>query len=343
MNAPVTISILGSTGHVGTQQVQSIASEPETRVVALAAGGESLELLAYQAVTLGVYGLAVRHGEFAQVHAALEEANRRTGANVRPEVLIGTEGLAQAASGAQEVINAIDGVEGVHASFAALEKGRRLGVANTDTLLTLDLLAEELPNLDVAQQIHLLNPALNGIKESLQEVQATRVLLATPRQQPLGRRRDRTTINGYTGMGAGLTLLELAALTPVEIDVVIHDGPVAALLELGDGRTLVTARQGQTLHGEPPADWQFELSDSPAVELARGAAHEGRTYPLALHFANTHAVRAHLEGRLEVDEILGVLARVLDGHDPDGFSMTGLSRLDAEVARRVDDLLRTRA
>lgn len=343
MSAPATISILGSTGHIGTQQVESRASEPDTRVVALAAGGGFLELLAYQAVTLDVYGLAVRRGELAQIHAALEEANSRTGANVRPEVLIGVEALAQAASGAQEVINAIDGIDGVAASFAALEKGRRLGLANTESLLTLDLLAEELPTLDVANQIYLLNPALSGIKESLQEVHASRVLLATPPREPLGRRRDRTTVNAYTGMGNGLTLLELAALTPVEIDVVTHTGPVAALLELGDGRTLVTARHGRTLHGEPPENWKFEMSECPGVELARGAAHEGRTYPLVLHFANTHAVRAHLEGRLEIDDILGVVARVLDRHEPDDFSLSALTRLDEEVARHVEDVLRTRS
>lgn len=343
MTSPAMIAILGSTGDIGSQQVESRAGDADTRVVALAAGGGSLTQLAYQAVALEVYGLAVRRGDIAEVHAALDEANERAGTNVRPEVLIGKEALVTAAVSAPEVVNAIDGTDGVHASRAALANGARVGVANTETLLCLDLLAEELPDLDVDGQIHLLNPALNGIKESLKEVAASRVLLTTPPRAALGRRRDRATVNAYTGMGAGLALLELAALTPVEIDVVTHTGPVAALVELGDGRTLVTARQGTSLHGEPPAQWQFELSDSPGVQLARGAVHEGQSYPLALHFANAHAVRAHLMGRIGVDDILNLVAHTLDQHDPAAFSLADLDALAAHISREIDSLLRASA
>lgn len=58
-----TVSLLGSTGSIGTQAIQVIqANRQRYRVVALTAGGADLGLLAQQAVTLRVDAVGVAHG-----------------------------------------------------------------------------------------------------------------------------------------------------------------------------------------------------------------------------------------------------------------------------------------
>ena len=58
-----TVTLLGSTGSIGTQAIQVIRTNRQRyRVVALASGGADLGLLAQQAVTLRVDAVGVAHG-----------------------------------------------------------------------------------------------------------------------------------------------------------------------------------------------------------------------------------------------------------------------------------------
>ena len=63
MSAPRTVTLLGSTGSIGTQALQVVQANPERfRVVALAAGGRDLPLLARQAVGVQAEVVAVGVG-----------------------------------------------------------------------------------------------------------------------------------------------------------------------------------------------------------------------------------------------------------------------------------------
>ncbi len=83
---PVTtqrsVTLLGSTGSIGTQAIDVAVRNPERfRITGLAAGGAQLDLLARQAVELGVEVVAVAEGSADEVRAALERARRdRVGA-----------------------------------------------------------------------------------------------------------------------------------------------------------------------------------------------------------------------------------------------------------------------
>src|SRR3954467_11696103 len=61
------VVLLGSTGSIGTQAVDVVRRHPDRlRVVGLAAGGERVELLAAQALDLGVDVVAVARATAAQ-------------------------------------------------------------------------------------------------------------------------------------------------------------------------------------------------------------------------------------------------------------------------------------
>ena len=80
-----TVTLLGSTGSIGTQAIDVITRNPDGfRVSALAAGGSRPELLAQQAAQLGVDAVGIADARAAD---ALRVA--LTDAGVSPKVLVG--------------------------------------------------------------------------------------------------------------------------------------------------------------------------------------------------------------------------------------------------------------
>lgn len=126
-----TVAILGSTGSIGRMTLEVLgALGEEYRPVALAAGN-NVERLAEQAAETGAKLVCVRDDERA---AALEDA---LPAGCRPEVLVGPEGLAAAASAddVDIVVSAIVGGAGLPAALAAVRAGKRLALANKESLV----------------------------------------------------------------------------------------------------------------------------------------------------------------------------------------------------------------
>ncbi len=123
----VTVSLVGSTGSIGTQALEVVdASHGRFEVVALGAY-RSVEMLAAQArryrpqvVAIGDPALA---GELART--------------LPPgiEVVVGTEGLAAIATLAQVAVNGVVGFAGLTVTMAALEAGRRLALANKESII----------------------------------------------------------------------------------------------------------------------------------------------------------------------------------------------------------------
>ena len=107
------VVILGSTGSIGTQALDVISRHPdEYRVVALAAGGNR-ELLAEQARAFGVGPGLARSG--------LDEPGVLAELAAHPD--------------ADVVLNAVVGFAGLPATIAALEAGKRLALANKESLI----------------------------------------------------------------------------------------------------------------------------------------------------------------------------------------------------------------
>ena len=143
---PQRLVLLGSTGSIGTQtlEVLSRLGEHAPRVVALAAGGSRLELLARQAITWEVPVLAVTGGG-EDLAGRLRQALRAAAAQAgRPDpvttILTGPDAATTAVQAAElgagdTVVNGITGSVGLLPTLAALASGARLALANKESLV----------------------------------------------------------------------------------------------------------------------------------------------------------------------------------------------------------------
>jgi 1-deoxy-D-xylulose-5-phosphate reductoisomerase len=125
----VTIALAGSTGSIGTQTLDVVAAEPERyEVVALGASGRSLDLLVEQAraVRPRVVAIADPAGE-AELKGHLPPAT---------EVRAGPGALASLGAEADVCVNGVVGFAGLGVTLATLEAGRRLALANKESLIS---------------------------------------------------------------------------------------------------------------------------------------------------------------------------------------------------------------
>ena len=128
---PKTITLLGSTGSIGTQSLD-VARMQGYRVLGLAAN-RRLDVLMPQ--------IAEFHPRYVAVvdPAACEQLEAElAGQPDAPVLLKGAEGLVQLAAmeGADVVLNAVVGIAGLDASLAAIESGHDLALANKESLVT---------------------------------------------------------------------------------------------------------------------------------------------------------------------------------------------------------------
>lgn len=128
---PKTITLLGSTGSIGTQSLD-VARMQGYRVLGLAAN-RRLDVLLPQ--------IAEFHPRYVAVvdPAACEQLEAELAGQPDASVLLkGAEGLVQLAAmeGADVVLNAVVGIAGLDASLAAIESGHDLALANKESLVT---------------------------------------------------------------------------------------------------------------------------------------------------------------------------------------------------------------
>jgi 1-deoxy-D-xylulose-5-phosphate reductoisomerase len=124
----VRVAVLGSTGSIGRQTLQVAAAHPDrVEIVALAAGTSAVAV-ADQARAHGVRTLAMADAAAAaELSAALPAAEVGAG----PEAVAALAALPEA----DIVVNALVGAAGLRASVAALKAGKRLALANKESLV----------------------------------------------------------------------------------------------------------------------------------------------------------------------------------------------------------------
>ncbi len=122
-----TVALAGSTGSIGTQTLEVVAAEPDRfEVVALGASGRNPDQLVAQAE-------AVR----PRVVAVFDEAAASSIAARLPgiEVRTGAAGLASLGAEADVCVNGVVGFAGLEVTLATLLAGRRLALANKESLI----------------------------------------------------------------------------------------------------------------------------------------------------------------------------------------------------------------
>jgi 1-deoxy-D-xylulose-5-phosphate reductoisomerase len=252
-----TVSLLGSTGSIGTQAVDVLLSEPERfRVVALAAQRSTDTLLAQAALLrpeLVVIGDESLYGIV------------RDGVPPGTEVLVGIPGLVAAAGCADVVLNAVVGFAGLPVTMAALEAGKRLALANKESLIAgapVVQKARRTPGAEIVPvdsehcAVHqclaavdeqtalarLLLTASGGPFRGRTTPELEQVTVADALAHPTWSMGPKITIDSSTLMNKGLEVIEaheLFGITYDRIDIVVHPQSIVhSMVELRDGSTL---------------------------------------------------------------------------------------------------------
>ncbi len=252
-----TVSLMGSTGSVGTQALDVIRREPERfRVYALAAHHSAVELVAQAAEFTPSLVVIGDPSCYDEVRDAMPSDT---------EVLVGEEGTTAAASGADVVLNAVVGFAGLPVTMAALEAGKRLALANKESLIAgapVVQKARRTPGAEIvpvdsehcalhqclacvqgtSEVARLLLTASGGPFRGWPEERLGSVTVADALAHPTWSMGPKITIDSSTLMNKGLEVIEAHELFGIDydrIDIVVHPQSVVhSMVELRDGSTL---------------------------------------------------------------------------------------------------------
>jgi 1-deoxy-D-xylulose-5-phosphate reductoisomerase len=286
------VSILGSTGSIGTSTLAVIEHlKPRFRVAGLSAG-RNVAGLAEQAQRFEPELVSVEKREQAEEFRRLYK-----GPTLR--VVHGPEGAEEVARLASNdiVVSAITGIKGLRPTLAAVESGCRVALANKESMVVAGRLIRDKARLSGAEIIPV-DSEHSGVLQCLAGVKTAdvrRVILTasggpflhTPLKDIPGKTVDeelrhprwkmgrKVTIDSATLMNKGLELIEarwLFDLEPARLDVLIHPQSIVhSLVEMRDGSYL--AQLGPT-DMKLPIQYSLtypdrEPSTLPSLDLAR--------------------------------------------------------------------------
>lgn len=250
-DGPVRLAVLGSTGSVGTQALDVVRANPGAYEVVALAAGRNASLLAEQAAEFGVSQLRAR--------CAADD----------PEVLAGLASLAEV----DIVLNAVVGFAGLPATVAALEAGKRLALANKESLIAAgpvvaaarakgggEIVPVDSEHSAVFQALRagpapgaggdprtdsvrrILLTASGGPFRGRSKAELSRVTVADALAHPTWSMGPKITVDSSTLMNKGLEVIEARELFAVElerIEVVVHPQSVIhGMVEFSDGSTI---------------------------------------------------------------------------------------------------------
>ncbi len=260
-----SITLLGSTGSIGTQTLEIVADHPDKfRIVGLAAG-RNIELLATQIRDFKPEIVAIADpAQLDELRAAISD--------VVPQPLLATgeAGIVEVAAygEAQAVVTGIVGCAGLLPTIAAIKAGKEIALANKETLIAggpvvLPLVAKHGVKLLPADSEHsAIFQCLQGVPEGgLKRIILTasggafrdwpveklpQATVADALKHPNWSMGRKITVDSATLMNKGLEVIEAHYLFGVDydqIDIVIHPQSIIhSLIEVQD--TSVLAQLG---------------------------------------------------------------------------------------------------
>lgn len=261
-----TVALCGSTGSIGTQTLDVVRAEPDRyRVVALTASS-SVDAVAAQAREVRPDVVVVRE------EAALADLAAQVPAGV--EVAAGPAALAEVAASADVTVNAVVGFAGLPVTLAALEAGKRLALANKESLIAAGPVVQRarqtpgaelvpvdsehcavhqcLRSADVAVDVHppahlervarIVLTASGGPFRGRTRAELADVTVDDALAHPTWSMGPKITVDSSTLMNKGLEVIEAHELFGVpydDIDVVVHPQSIVhSMVELTDGATV---------------------------------------------------------------------------------------------------------
>ncbi len=254
---PTSVALMGSTGSIGTQTIDVVEAERDRfRIVAIGAGSD-VRTLAAQAERLRPDVVVVADP------ARVAELRDLVPAGVRVDG--GADALAAAAADADVTVNAVVGFAGLPVTMAVLQAGKRLALANKESLIAAGPVVRTVRNTPGAEIVPVDSEHC-AVHQCLRAGEGTRRLsrivltasggpfrgrtaeeLATVTREealahPTWSMGPKITVDSSTLMNKGLEVIEAHELFDVDydhIDVVVHPQSIVhSMAEFTDGATI---------------------------------------------------------------------------------------------------------
>ena len=349
------ISIIGSTGSIGTQALEVIEKLQDKFEIIALAGGKNIELLKKQAK------------QFKPKYVCENSPSpfKKDDWNEGVSLLHGEEGLEKICSDKENdiILVACSGKIGLRPTLTAIENGIDIALANKETLVMAgDIVMKKAREYgvniipvdsehsaihqcikDINQVDKLIITASGGpfLHKSMDEMKSATVkeALAHPRWN-MGKK---ITVDSATLMNKGLEIIEahhLFGMNYDDIEVVVHpqsivhsaieykDGSVIAQLGLPSMHIPIQYAisyperfegiKSKSFSFSEIARLDFEKPDYekfPTVQLAYHAGRIGGDATACLNAANEEAVFAFLNGKIKLYQIYEITKQVFDSHN----------------------------
>jgi 1-deoxy-D-xylulose-5-phosphate reductoisomerase len=251
-----SLAILGATGSIGTQALDVVRAEPDAYEVIALGAASSVDVLAEQAHEFRPKVVAIADASFGS------ELEARV--PVGTEVVAGPTAMADVATTADVVLNGVVGFAGLSVTLAALGAGRRLALANKESLIAAGPVVQRVRATPGAELIPVDSEhcAVHQCLRSGDRTQLERIVLTASGGPFRGRTRaeladvtiadalahptwsmgPKITVDSSTLMNKGLEVIEAHELFDAaydQIEVVVHPQSVVhSMVEFTDGATI---------------------------------------------------------------------------------------------------------
>ncbi len=370
----IKISILGSTGSIGTQALEVIERLQDKFEIIALTGGSNIELLQKQAM------------KFKPKYICANKKIKLDGM----QTLYGSEGLEEICSNKENdiILVAVSGKIGLKPTLKAIKNGIDIALANKETLVMAgDIVMQKAKENGVkiipvdsehcaihqciknlAQVEKLIITASGGpfLHKSVEEMKHATVeqALAHPRWN-MGRK---ITVDSATLMNKGLEIIEAHHLFNMpynKIDVVVHpqsiihsaieykDGSVIAQLGLPSMHIPIQYAitypekfegiKSKSFSFSEIAHLDFEKPDFekfPSLNMAYSAGKEGGSATVCLNAANEEAVFAFLDGKIKLYDIYTITDKIMSSHNIlKSPSIDEIFAIDEEIRIKTRELI----
>jgi len=250
------VAVVGSTGSIGAQTLDVLRSAPDRFVVSALGAARSVDLLAAQAEEFHPGVVAIADSAFERKLAELLPAGI--------ELRAGPGALSSLVETADVVLNAVVGFAGLGVTVVALREGRRLALANKESLVAgapVVQRARSSPGAELVPvdsehgAIHqclacgrreavarLVITASGGPFRGRTAADLTSVTVADALAHPTWQMGPKITIDSSTLMNKGLEVIEARELFDIDydrIEVVVHPQSIVhSMVEFCDGTTI---------------------------------------------------------------------------------------------------------
>ena len=253
------VSILGSTGSIGRNTLEVLRHNRKKYQVLGLVAGQNVELLLTQAREFKPKYVSLKTNQAAEMFMSQTP-------DPHLEVLVGEAGASQIASLPENdiVVSAITGIEGLKPTLAALQAGKRVALANKESMVVAGPFIQAQARRSGAEIIPV-DSEHSGIYQCLRKERPTdvrkviltasggpffqysseqlaTVTLEEALRHPRWKMGKKISVDSATLMNKGLELLEarwLFNLTPEQLGILVHpQSLVHSLVELKDGTLL---------------------------------------------------------------------------------------------------------